>query len=212
MEITDITPDIRMLRFPVGQAYAVRLPDGYALVDCGWAGHERRILDALRGLGELREILITHGHADHYGAAAGLAEARWEVPPPGRLSPCRRSTVLGPSRGGAAYRSQPQGHRALSLSRRTSAPPARAAAPLRLTRQGRTRRLGEAPLRGPPPQVPPARPVPVEGPGGRIVQVPGHTAGSVALHLPSSRVLFTGDPLLSGAGAALRAAAAQPCP
>jgi glyoxylase-like metal-dependent hydrolase (beta-lactamase superfamily II) len=29
--------------------------------------------------------------------------------------------------------------------------------------------------------------------GARVVALPGHTPGSIALHLPESRVLFTGD-------------------
>lgn len=31
------------------------------------------------------------------------------------------------------------------------------------------------------------------GDGARVVHAPGHTAGSVALHLPRHSVLFTGD-------------------
>ena len=31
------------------------------------------------------------------------------------------------------------------------------------------------------------------GDGARVLSVPGHTPGSIALYLPESRVLFTGD-------------------
>ncbi|WKX69780.1 MBL fold metallo-hydrolase [Streptomyces sp. XD-27] len=172
MEITHVTDTVWMLRFPVGQAYAVRIPDGFALVDCGWAGYEKPILDALAGLGasgptDLREILITHCHKDHYGSAAALAAATG-------------ARILA----GAA-----------------DAPVISGAQPL----PDPVLADWEIPLyEANAPQVPPAPAVPVDrelsdgdtldwGEPARILHVPGHTHGSVALHLPDSGVLFTGD-------------------
>jgi glyoxylase-like metal-dependent hydrolase (beta-lactamase superfamily II) len=40
----------------------------------------------------------------------------------------------------------------------------------------------------------------VIGRGAEAVAVPGHTPGSVALHLPEHRVLFTGDTVARGSG------------
>jgi glyoxylase-like metal-dependent hydrolase (beta-lactamase superfamily II) len=36
--------------------------------------------------------------------------------------------------------------------------------------------------------------------GGQIVHIPGHTPGSIALHVPALGVLFTGDTLASHEG------------
>ncbi|TVL90840.1 MBL fold metallo-hydrolase [Streptomyces sp. SAJ15] len=171
MKITQVTDAVWMLNFGVGQAYAIRLPEGFALVDAGWAGHERRILDALAGLGagprDLRDIVITHCHKDHYGSAAALAAATG-------------ARVLA----GAA-----------------DAPVIDGSAPLPEPKLADW----EVPLyEAHSPQVPPAPPVRVDreltdgdtldwGEQARVIHVPGHTYGSIALHLPASGVLFTGD-------------------
>ncbi|GLW90228.1 MBL fold metallo-hydrolase [Actinokineospora globicatena] len=61
------------------------------------------------------------------------------------------------------------------------------------------------------PHVPPAPPCPVDveltggevldfGGGAHLVPVPGHTDGSIAVHLPEHGVLFTGDTIASHEG------------
>jgi glyoxylase-like metal-dependent hydrolase (beta-lactamase superfamily II) len=56
------------------QAYLIENEAGLALVDAGMPGFERRVLRRMEGLGrrDLRLILITHAHLDHYGSAAAL--------------------------------------------------------------------------------------------------------------------------------------------
>lgn len=60
--------------------------------------------------------------------------------------------------------------------------------------------------------MPPAPPCPVDrevgdgellafGGGARVVHAPGHTDGSIAIHLPGPRVLFTGDTVAESGGA-----------
>jgi len=79
-----ILPDLYQLTvptpFPVGpvNVYAALQTDGLALVDCGPRTLEARAaLDAgLAALGysvrDVRRIVVTHAHADHYGLAADL--------------------------------------------------------------------------------------------------------------------------------------------
>ena len=80
-----VFPDLVQIKiptpFPVGpvNVYVARDPDGLTLVDCGPRLPEARTaLDAgLAALGcsvrDVRRIVVTHAHADHYGLAASIA-------------------------------------------------------------------------------------------------------------------------------------------
>jgi glyoxylase-like metal-dependent hydrolase (beta-lactamase superfamily II) len=172
MDTVQVTPAVTMLRFPIGQAYLVRLPGGgFTLVDCGPLGGHDAILAALAAAGgapgDLQEIVLTHAHKDHTGAAAALTAATGARIAAGAAD-------AGAVRGTA-----------------TVAPP---------DLQDWERALYESTSSS----LPPAPPAPVHreladgdrldwGPGARVVHVPGHTAGSVAVHLPDQGALFTGD-------------------
>ncbi len=160
-----------MLRFPIGQAYLWQDGDALTLIDAGHAGSADAIEGAIRSLGLLPErlerIVLTHCHGDHFGAAGELA-ARW----------------------GAQV-----------LAHRLDAPVIR----------------GELPVPEPVlldweiplythalTTVPEAPPTPVDreledgdalgfGDGAYVVHAPGHTDGSIGIHLPHHGVLFTGD-------------------
>lgn len=73
MEIVDLAPDLRMLRFPVGQAYALRDGRDVTLVDTGPPGVADAIAAALDGWGRVRRVLLTHYHSDHAGSAREIA-------------------------------------------------------------------------------------------------------------------------------------------
>lgn len=70
--------EVRLLRLRWSNAYLVH-GDRTVLVDAGSPGDERVILAALGSLGRGRDglaaIVLTHGHADHAGAAAALRDA-----------------------------------------------------------------------------------------------------------------------------------------
>ncbi len=172
MEVVDLSPNLRMLRFPVSQAYLWRDPDSLTLVDTGLAGAGPDITRAITGLGlkpaDLDRVVLTHFHLDHTGSAAEVGA--WDgvtVMAHRRDAPIIRGRLAGP-------------------------PPV-------LTDDERellASIVGDG--------LPPAPPARVDreledgdvlsfGGGAQVLAVPGHTDGSIAVFLPQSGVLFTGD-------------------
>ncbi|MCI3275252.1 MBL fold metallo-hydrolase [Streptomyces cylindrosporus] len=170
MEVVELIPGhLHLLRFPVGQAYVWRDGEDLTLVDAGPPGSGAAIAAVAASLGDIRRIVLTHFHEDHAGGTAQLA----------RLS-------------GAEV-----------LAHRMDAPVVRGELPApppvfedweRPLHAQAVRRL---------PQGDWSRPTAITelsadevldfGGGAHVIHVPGHTHGSVALHLPAHGVLFTGD-------------------
>jgi glyoxylase-like metal-dependent hydrolase (beta-lactamase superfamily II) len=169
MDVVEVRPTVHLLRFPVGNAYLWQGSDGLMLIDCGLAGEAGAIAEAFRQLGrdpgELRHLVLTHFHADHVGSAAELVT--W-----GEVTvyahPADAAVIRGEVPGPDPVLSEWE----RELSARTSglvpdAPPVRV-----------DREVADGdPLPG----------------GAMVVGVPGHTPGSIAVHVPRERVLFTGD-------------------
>ena len=65
---------IHLIKSLMSQAYLIESPDGLVLVDTGGPGNASKILGKMKDIGraDLRLILITHGHFDHYGSAGVL--------------------------------------------------------------------------------------------------------------------------------------------
>ncbi|MEU1090320.1 MBL fold metallo-hydrolase [Streptomyces sp. NPDC005892] len=187
MELVQVAPVVWQLAFPVGHVHFVRTPHGWALIDTGVPGSAPVILDALERLGgrprDLRQIVLTHSHLDHMGSAADLVE------------------VTG----------------ARVLAGAPDAPFVRGTAPEpRPVHTASERALHERVVAGfSEADVRPARHLPVDGElhegdsvsdwgePVHVLHVPGHTPGSIALHLPSSGVLFPGDIVATAEGRAI---------
>lgn len=62
------------LSLGLGRAYMLEYPQGMILVDCGSIRQEHQVTRWMQQIGrsDLRLILITHAHLDHYGSAAAL--------------------------------------------------------------------------------------------------------------------------------------------
>ncbi|MFJ7070355.1 MBL fold metallo-hydrolase [Streptomyces sp. NPDC101115] len=174
VELVEITPRLHMLRFSIGQAYLWRDDTELTLIDAGWAGSAPAVESALRGAGIdptlLRRIVLTHCHRDHVGAAEELAD-----------------------RFGAEI-----------LAHALDAPVIRGELPV----PEPDLLDWELPLYAHGVRVPEAPPIRVDrevadgeelgfGDGAVVLHAPGHTPGSIAVHLPRHDVLFTGDTVAS---------------
>ena len=138
------------------------------LVDAGMMGQAETILAYIEGLGldadDLAHIVVTHNHLDHVGS---LADLRLRT---GAQVVAHRAEA--PYISGKEAMPSPPGALMRLLERLPLLPRAETAAVDVTVQDGdRLDLLG----------------------GATVVHVPGHTPGSIALHLPSEGVLICGD-------------------
>ncbi|MFJ1789207.1 MBL fold metallo-hydrolase [Streptomyces anulatus] len=170
MDLVEVLPRLHMFRFRIGQAYLWRDGTDLTLIDAGDIDAAAAIEEAIRTLGldpaGIRHIVITHGHRDHYGAAQELADRHGaEIIAHALDAPVVRGERPVPEPDLLDWE-LPLWEHGLTVPK---APP---------TRVDREVTGGEV--------------LPF-GDGARVVHAPGHTAGSIAIHLPLHGVLFTGD-------------------
>ncbi|MZD06476.1 MBL fold metallo-hydrolase [Streptomyces sp. SID5785] len=174
-EVRDLTPRLRLLRFAVGQAYLWRDGSELTLIDAGAPGAGEPIAEAVRDWGhapqDVRRIVLTHFHEDHAGGTGAFARISGaEVYAHGLDAPYVRGERPGPA---PVYEDWERPLHAAALAALPDPPddPELPAA-VRELADGDVLDLGG---------------------GAHVVPAPGHTEGSIALHLPQHGVLFTGD-------------------
>jgi glyoxylase-like metal-dependent hydrolase (beta-lactamase superfamily II) len=170
MGITELTPALHLIAFDFGQSYVWHDGDSVTLIDAGIAGSGPVIAEALAELGlrtgDVDRLVLTHYHEDHTGGAAEVAAWGVEVLAHGADAPVIRGDAPVPPPDLA---DAPDWERALF----ENLPPLPAAPPVRVDRE-----LSEGD---------------VLDFGAHVLHIPGHTDGSIALHLPEHGVLLTGD-------------------
>lgn len=167
----EIVPGVHTIdRLGVGRAYLYQEGDRLTLIDTGLQGSAERIFAEIERMGrrpeDLRQIVITHHHRDHAGSLAGVVErTNAQVFAHALDAPVVRGERPAPG---------PTGARLWRLLYRLGPPPK----PLRPARVDRELSDGDE--------------IDLDG-GARVVHVPGHTAGSIAIYIPGRRLLFAGD-------------------
>jgi glyoxylase-like metal-dependent hydrolase (beta-lactamase superfamily II) len=165
MDSLEVTPNLTMLRVNGWQLYAWRDGDSVTLIDTGSPGSGAEILAALPSL---ERIVLTHGHVDHCGSAADLHNATGAPV----LAGAGDTAVI---RGEAAMPPPVFEDWERPIYERVSADLPDVAPPVPVVHELRDGDVLEF------------------GGGAKILSIPGHTEGSIAIHLPQHGVLFTGD-------------------
>lgn len=165
-----VAPQVLQLPVP-GSSVFLMLDRCVTLVDAGPVGSAGRVLRALRLLGraadEVEQIVITHYHPDHVGGLAGLQR---HLPARTGVHAVEAPVVRG-ERPPPLPVPHPLLHRPARALGRRLLPPARVDT---LLRDG-----DELPVLG----------------GMRVVHLPGHTPGHIALYFSERGLLIAGDAL-----------------
>jgi glyoxylase-like metal-dependent hydrolase (beta-lactamase superfamily II) len=175
MKPVEIIPGVYQLSFGFVNAFLIA-DGGLTLIDTGIAGSGKSILQALAELGyqpqDLKQILITHLHRDHTGAAREVQEAtgaKLYMHPVDAADYCKGVTMR------PRYESKGVFNRLMASL---------------LARPGAPRPKDSARVDG---ELADGETLPFAG-GLKVIHTPGHTAGHVVLLYPKGGgVLFGGD-------------------
>ncbi len=192
-----VLPGVWRLRLPLpwpgvphGNAWAVSTDDGITLFDTGIGGEGRlaNLESALRQAGfelsDVKLVVCTHSHADHYGLAGPIIDASgaelWIHP------------AWDHVRG---FVEDPEGslHQRIEVARQSGVP-ADALERYEKTREGESPTIER--LVPPDRELVPGVEVMTDLGPWQVYETPGHAPSHVCLHQPDRRLLISGDHLL----------------
>jgi glyoxylase-like metal-dependent hydrolase (beta-lactamase superfamily II) len=177
-----LAPSIHRLGNGLVNAYLIEEGGLVTIIDAGLPGYWSELPGELAAMGrtiaDVRAVVLTHGHSDHIGFAERMRRERALIPRVHELDAAlARGEVPNPARGTGSIR-------AMALLRFLVYGARRGA--LRTTTLGAVDVFADGAT--------------LDVPGApRVIHVPGHTPGSVALHVPTAKALFVGDALATTA-------------
>lgn len=173
--------------------YAIEDGDRLALVDAGWHRDDswESLRTSLRQIGaepgDIRQVLVTHIHHDHYGQAPRIRAESGATVLLGEGERRSLSTILDPEQ-----RRQADEHR-LQGMRRAGAAALVAPLTAAMTRAGAA---GLALWEPPDLLAPDSHLIDLHTRQLTVIATPGHTRGHISLLDPEAKLLFAGDHIL----------------
>ncbi|MET0449964.1 MAG: MBL fold metallo-hydrolase, partial [Aeromicrobium sp.] len=176
----ELTPDLRRIGNDIVAAHLVVTPDGITVIDAGLAGHWRDLQRELAAIGrttaDIRGVVLTHGDSDHIGFAERLRREHG-VPVFVHAADAARA------RGEESTKPEWGGLRIGPLLRFMGYSIRKGG--LRTTHLTEVQEVSDG-------QV-------LDLPGApEIIGLPGHSPGSIAIHVPAVAAVFVGDGLTTG--------------
>ncbi|WP_223622308.1 MBL fold metallo-hydrolase [Microbacterium sp. EST19A] len=172
-----LAPHLHRLGNDIVASYLIDLPEGITLIDAGLPGHwndlQRELAEIGRPLSDIRGLVLTHGDSDHIGFAERLRREAG-VPVFIHAADAHRvrtgekpKTAMGPARLGPMLGFFAYGIRKNALRTHYVTEVVEVA-------DGDVLDLPGAPV---------------------IIGMPGHSPGSIAVHVPAADAVFVGDAL-----------------